>query len=523
MRNEFGEPLTIHPWWREFFAALDDERYHEYLLSIVRQTGKSQLAAVAAVSELLCCPGSYTLCVAASKDQQQAIFNRKIRQPLQRALRTVLDDGQTLQQAFGATFTQSGVTCERYGTQLEVVASNEATATGRTPSLLIVDEARDVADEVYLALAPSVIGAGGKIVVLSSAGRPAGFFYELLQHPTAETWVHRSAVNDNPRAKKGLLDFLQRRLALVSPVAARRELSNEFAEDGESLLPAGLIDAAVDDRLGEVPASEHSAFAFYDLSRRRDLTTRVVVVREEPRRPEAADHLVAASIRVWNPRECPGGETPFDEVRADMKALPDRFPCIEAIRVDEGAEAGAVLPFARSDARLSLITEGFVASVSSNMQLWGALAARLHGQTISVPREDRLIAELRGLRKEEFSFGARWRVVDSSRKLHRDLSFSLAGAVMLAGETERCTFCSDPGCSGYHVGSGSGLESLTRDERRVAERILRGALPEPEPDEDDDEGDQAQEGGDDAEVLRQIQEEGAYFGEPWRGRRSPRH
>jgi len=76
LRNEFGERLVILPWWRDFFDALDGDVYHELLLSVVRQTGKSQLAAAAAMTELFV-PGSFTLLVAASRAQQEAIFHRK--------------------------------------------------------------------------------------------------------------------------------------------------------------------------------------------------------------------------------------------------------------------------------------------------------------------------------------------------------------------------------------------------------------------------------------------------------------
>ena len=39
-----------------------------------------------------------------------------------------------------------------------------------------------------------------------------------------------------------------------------------------------------------------------------------------------------------------------------------------------------------------------------------------------------------GDRQEQFAFGSKWRVIDSSRKFHRDVSVSLAGACFAAGE-----------------------------------------------------------------------------------------
>jgi hypothetical protein len=107
------------------------------------------------------------------------------------------------------------------------------------------------------------------------------------------------------------------------------------------------------------------------------------------------------------------------------------------VLVDEGSEAGSLLPFARSEPTLTNRVTGFTATVERNAEMWGSLAARLHGQTISIPLHERLLAELRSLRQESFSFGSRWRVVDSSKKLHRDVSLALAGAVYAAGEAAR--------------------------------------------------------------------------------------
>jgi hypothetical protein len=210
----------------------------------------------------------------------------------------------------------------------------------------------------------------------------------------------------------------------------------------------------VDDRLGEVSISTQPAFAFVDLSRRHDLTSIVVVTRGPARRPEAADQLVTASVMTWNPKDSPRGEVDFAEVRAALAALPRRFLDLQALAVDEGSEAGSILPWAHTQPGLTLVTRGFVGSPESNMQIWSALAARLHAGTLSIPRHERLLDELRNLKQESFTFGSRWRVVDSARKFHRDVSLALAGAVWAAqGAGRRCTveWCHDPECSGLHL------------------------------------------------------------------------
>jgi hypothetical protein len=427
LTNEYGKPLVILPWWREAFAALDDPEIRELILWLMRQSGKSQWMAAAAVSELLITPGAYVVFLAAAEHQAAAVYTRKVRRPLEKLVKALGLTGEV-------KFTQRGVEVPAFNSALEVLAANEATGTARSPTLLLLDEARDVPDGVYTAMVPSTIGAGGKIVIGSTAGSPSGFFYELCQHPTPGAWLYHSNENENPQAHKGVLAFLKKRFSLLAPSAGKRELENEFADDGDSFLPTDLIEAAVDDHLGEVPQSTRRAFGFLDLSRKHDLTSLVVVTCEPPRRPEAADHLVVASIQVWDPKRSPTREVPFAEVRAALLRLPERFPNLMAVLVDEGAEAGSVLPWTREQYRLVSRVRGFIASASSNIDLWSALAARLHGQTISIPRHERLLAELKNLRQESFAFGSKWRVVDATRKLHRDVSLALAGACYAAAE-----------------------------------------------------------------------------------------
>ncbi len=239
-------PLVLLDWWRRGLIALDDPRIREIMLLLARQTGKSQFAAACAASELMCRAGSFTLLVSASEGQQRMIFERKLRQPLERLLRARSARGI---QKPPILFTASGAEVPSTGAVLEVIAPHMQTAPARSPTLLILDECRYIPDEVFSVLAPSVIGASGKILMLSTAGPPRGWWYEAWTHPTPQTWQYASSENQNPYANQGIVEFLRGRLALLFPAAARRELDNQFVEDGSEFLPVGLIEQAVDDSL----------------------------------------------------------------------------------------------------------------------------------------------------------------------------------------------------------------------------------------------------------------------------------
>jgi hypothetical protein len=452
------QALTPLSWWPEVDAGLDDPAVRVVAVWAMRQSGKSQKLMLRAVEDLLLVPNAYVLFISAGSSQAEVVFERKCRRPLLRLARAAGLSAGTIKT------TKRGVEHVPLNSALEVVAANEATVPARSASLLIIDEARFISDELFAALAPSVIGGGGKILVASTAGRPSGFFHHLATSGDPEVRVVHVEGNTNPYADPQAIGFLSRLLRRILPSAAARDLDNLFEEDGAEFLPAALIEGAVDDRLGDLPTMAGRAFAFYDLSRKRDLTSRAVVVLAPPRQPEAADHAVLASLRVWNPKDHPTGEVDFAEVRQDLATLPRRFPGLVKVLVDEGAEAGSLLPFARRHPALSLRVEGFVASPESNMRLWGALAARLHAGTLAIPRHERLLGELRSLRAESFALGSKWRVVDSSRRLHRDTSVALAGACYAAGDM-LLPICDVPGCTNratcsgmhfFHLG-GSGL------------------------------------------------------------------
>ena len=428
--GEYGQPIVVLPWWRELLAAVDDPVRKLLLLMLTRQNGKTQCMFSLGVSECLTVENALVLAVSAAGHQLESVFERKVRRPL-----------TTLLQRWGApdlvSFTKRGFTVPSMGSAFELANPNEYTIAARSPTIVIVDEARDVPDAVFTALAPSVIGAGGKLILGSSAGLPRGFFYELVmqaeREPSPDVWLYRGgAENLNPYADQRMLGFLRKQIAIVSPAAAERELGNQFAEGGDELIPAALIERAIDDGLGELPSSGRAAFAFYDLSRRRDLTSRTVVTVGPATRPEAADHLSVVSLRIWDPKASASGEVDFASVREDLLVLPRRFPHLQRVLVDAGAESSSLLPWAKTVPSLALKVEPFVASVSSNMEMWSALVARLNAGTVSIPRHERLLQELRNLKREEFAFGSKFRVVDSSRKFHRDVSLTVAGAVFAA-------------------------------------------------------------------------------------------
>jgi hypothetical protein len=478
--SEAGAPLVRLGWYEKVRVEIDDSGNVAVVILTPRQDGKTTFLLSLGAGALLTKRNAYIVLVLPSVEQAQAIARRKLHRPLLKLARAL-----GIEKAL--KFTTTGVECALTGSTFEIVAATEFTSPGRSVSLLLIDEGKGLPDAVFEALAPSIIGAGGQIIVCSTAGRPVGWLYELVSHPGEGVFIHRETENTNPFASSRVLATLERLFSWMNPAARDRELRGEFTGDGTELLPRALIEAAMDEGLGEIARSEDEAFVFYDLARRRDLASRVVVLRRAPRRPERTDHLVVASIRVWDPRAQPSGEVLFDEVRADLAELPERFPNLQKGLVDEGAEAGSLLPFARGHPKLTLVVAGFQPNAKNNMALWGSVSGRLQDQTLSIPDHPRLLAELRSLKTEMFAYGAAWRVLDGSRKLHRDVAVSLAGACSAAGERARCPAapspCPNPVVCPIHLWGGNPYRT-TEEERAAEEReraeqsaeMIKGAI-----------------------------------------------
>ena len=405
-------------------SALDDPNVPLVLAVTRRQLGKSTLVAASAISELFT-QNSYVLYVCASQAQGNAVWSRKVRGPLEKLLAEIGMEGS-------AQFTAQSVTIPAFNSAMVVVSPNEATAPGRTVSLLCLDECRDIPDSVFTTLAPSVIGGQGRMVLAGTPGQRRGFFYELTTDPPDRALVVRPPASaTNPYESKRAIQFLRTTLAKLWPAAARRELDSEFTDSDDEFLPSDVVARCVDSDLREYQTHDAPCYGFLDLSRTRDLSSLVVVASVAARVPEAADHLLTVSIQTWDPKRMPGQEIDFAVIREALLQLPKRFPNLRTVLVDQGAEFGSVSSFLKQHPEIR--AKAFVGTASSNMAIWSALSGRLHSRTLTIPKHERLLDELRNLRREEFQFGSKFRIVDASKKYHRDVSLALAGAVHAAG------------------------------------------------------------------------------------------
>lgn len=413
--NERGEPVRVLPWWIGIAEGLRDKL--EVAVKTIRQQGKSLLAGAVSNYLLFNARDSYLLLVAASEAQAKAIAAQKFKRPIEANPRLARD----------ARVLENRIEVPALGNVLEIVPASEATSPGRTVNLLILDEAREIDDSLYLRLRPSTMACEGRTLITSTPGPPRGFFYEIVSNPGPETFVFDAGADViNPYTSERHMREAAG-LAHLFPGLHAREYLGRFADLGDEYVTRERLNACVDPALENRATARGAVYAFLDLSRRRDLTSLVAVERT----PDP-DLLTVIRIETIDPRRCPGGEIDFGAVRLLLADLCSCFR-VRVLGVDDRAEAGELLAWCRTQ-RWGGAVRPMAATAQSNMETWGRLAERVAAGTIRIPAHRRLVDELLALRVEDMAGGRLWRVVDTAKRLHRDVSMALAGAVWLATE-----------------------------------------------------------------------------------------
>jgi hypothetical protein len=196
----FAEKLGIVPdGWQEDFLRSSADRV---LLNCSRQSGKSTMAAVIALHRALYHPGSLILCLAPALRQSQELFAkiagfyRDLGRPVspigERKLSLALENGS----------------------RIITLPGTEKTIRGFSGvSLLIVDEAARVEDELYFAVRPMLAVSGGTLIMLSTPYGQRGIFYEEWTSGDSREWQRfRVSADQVPRISPKFLSEEKRAL-----------------------------------------------------------------------------------------------------------------------------------------------------------------------------------------------------------------------------------------------------------------------------------------------------------------------
>src|SRR5829696_4582619 len=159
--NRLG--LEPDPWQEDLLRSTSDR----VLLNCCRQSGKSTMTGIIALHRALYHPGSLILCLAPALRQSQELFGKiaSFYRDLGRPVSPVGERKLSLEL--------------ENGSRIVTLPGTDKTIRGFSGvSLLIVDEAARVADELYFAVRPMLAVSGGTLMMLSTPWGKRGVFYE---------------------------------------------------------------------------------------------------------------------------------------------------------------------------------------------------------------------------------------------------------------------------------------------------------------------------------------------------------
>jgi len=164
------------------------------IVNCTRQWGKSTVGAAKAVHRAYSDPGSLVL-VMAPCGRQSGEFVRKAKAFVARLGIKARSDGDN---AVSIAFPN--------GSRIIGLPGNEAMVRGFTASLILIDEAARVPDELYRAMRPSLAVGNGDLWLMSTPAGKRGFFWEEWRDGT-EGWERIQVTGPEcPRISRQVLE-----------------------------------------------------------------------------------------------------------------------------------------------------------------------------------------------------------------------------------------------------------------------------------------------------------------------------
>lgn len=203
------------------------------ILNCARQWGKSSVTAVKALYRVVVRPGCLVV-VASPTKRQSAEWMRKVKRMAARLGIEPRGDGDN---AVSLMLPN--------GSRIVGLPGKADTTRGFSAvSMLVIDEAARVSDELYEALRPMLSVTNGDLWMLSTPRGKSGFFYETWRYGGAEWLKVSGPATECARMSR---EFLEEQRSVMGVDAFRREHLCEFAGGGDAVFDRELVEAAMDE------------------------------------------------------------------------------------------------------------------------------------------------------------------------------------------------------------------------------------------------------------------------------------
>jgi hypothetical protein len=203
------------------------------ILNCTRQWGKTTVSAAKAVHRVFTVPKSLVV-VASPGARQSGEWMRKAAEMLARLDIPKRGDG----------YNKISLLLPN-GSRIVGLPEAEAKIRGFSAlSMLVIDEAARVSDEMYRALRPMLSVGNGDLWMMSTPFGKQGFFYETWEHGGAEWLRIRVPATECERISK---EFLEEQRSVMGMDWFQQEHMCEFIGSGCGVFDRDLIEAALDD------------------------------------------------------------------------------------------------------------------------------------------------------------------------------------------------------------------------------------------------------------------------------------
>jgi hypothetical protein len=203
------------------------------ILNCTRQWGKSTVAAAKAVHRAFTV-AKCTVVVASPGDRQSGEWMRKAEGMVESLDILPVGDGYN-----------KLLLLLPNGSRIVGLPASEPKIRGFSAlSMLVIDEASRVSDELYRALRPMLAVGSGDLWLMSTPCGKAGFFYETWEHAGPEWLRVRVPATECPRISK---EFLEEQRSAMGMESFRQEHMCEFVGSGMGVFDRDVVEAALDE------------------------------------------------------------------------------------------------------------------------------------------------------------------------------------------------------------------------------------------------------------------------------------
>lgn len=225
--------LEPDPWQ----ARLLESDARQVLLNCSRQAGKSTTTALLALHEALYVPNSLTLLLAPALRQSQELFMKVRGHAAALGLPVETFERETALQ----------MTIAGGGRIVTLPGSNDANIRGFSAvSLLVIDEAARLRDDVYHSVRPMLAVSGGRLIALSSPYGRRGFFYSEWSAGGTSWQRFEVPAVEVPRISA---EFLEQERRSLGPLWFSQEYEATFIDAEGAVFTAAEIEAAITPRV----------------------------------------------------------------------------------------------------------------------------------------------------------------------------------------------------------------------------------------------------------------------------------